>query len=58
MSEQVTGNLNLVRRLSKESHTGLLFCYKALKCFEFDYEKALDYLQSVEFKNTVHSSFK
>ena len=56
--EQTTSNLDLVRRLSKESHTGLLFCYKTLKCFEFDYEKALDYLKSDEFKNRIRSSFR
>ena len=54
--EQTTSNLDLVRRLSEESHAGLLFCYKALKCFEFDYEKALDHLKSDEFKNELHSS--
>ena len=58
MSEQPTNNLDLVRHLSKERHTGLLVCYKALKGFEFDYEKALDYLKSDESKNSIHSSFR
>lgn len=42
----------IVRKLSKESHTGLLFCYKALKKFEYDYQKALAYLKSEEFKTS------
>lgn len=58
MSEIATDKLDIARRLSKESHAGLLFCYKALKGFEFDYEKALDYLKSDEFKNSIHSSFR
>lgn len=54
MSGEATRNLDLIRRLSKESHTGLAFSYKALKRFEFDYKKALDYLNSDEFKNSIH----
>lgn len=44
--------LALIRKLSEESHTGWLFCYKALKKFDYDYQKALDYLRSDMFKNS------
>lgn len=49
---QMDNTLALIRRLSEESHAGLLFCYKALKKFDYDYQKTLDYLKSNEFKNS------
>ncbi len=52
MGSQKDNTLVIVRKLSKESHTGLLFCYKALKKFEYDYQKALAYLKSEEFKTS------
>lgn len=55
MSKHTTNELKIVRRLSKESKTGLLFCYKALVRFEFNYDKALAYLKSEEFKNSIHT---
>lgn len=44
--------LALVHKLHAESHAGLLFCFKALRIFNFDYQKALDYLQSDAFRNS------
>lgn len=37
--------LTVIRKLSKECPTGLLISYKALKKFDFDYEKALHFLR-------------
>lgn len=54
MSKQTTYNLEVIRRLSKESDAGLLFSYKSLKHFENNYDKALAYLKSDEFKNSIH----
>lgn len=54
MSEQTAYNLQVIRRLSKESKAGLLFSYKVLKHFKSDYNKALAYLKSDEFKNSMH----
>ena len=53
MGRQKDDTLIVVRKLSKESHTGLMFCYKALKMFEYDYQKALAYLKSEEFKTSI-----
>ena len=50
MSKQTTYNLEVIRHLNKESNAGLLFSYKALKHFEYNYDKALAYLESEEFK--------
>lgn len=47
-------NLEKVRALNKETQIGLLFCYKALKRFEDDYQRALEYLMSKEFKESIH----
>ncbi len=47
--------LAMVRKLSKESGTGLLFCYKALKRFHYDYPKALAYLRSDAFQNSLRT---
>ena len=47
--------LELIRKLSKESHAGLGFCYKWLKRFDFDYEKALAYLKSDAFKRSYET---
>ena len=46
--------LETVRRLSAESRLGLAFCYKALKKFDYDYQRALAYLQSDQFKRSVY----
>ena len=43
-------SLDKVKALSKETKLGLLPCYHALKRFDDNYQKALDYLQSDEFK--------
>lgn len=56
MSKQTTYNLEVIRRLNKESKAGLLFSYKALKHFEYNYDKALAYLESDEFKISIHKS--
>jgi translation elongation factor EF-Ts len=50
VDRQKDNMLVAVRKLSKESHAGLLFSYKALKRFDFDYQKALAYLKSDAFK--------
>ena len=50
MGSQKDNMLVAVRKLSKESRAGLLFSYKALKRFDFDYQKALAYLKSDAFK--------
>ena len=55
MSKHTSNDLKIVRRLSKESNIGLLFCYKALVRFEFNYDKALAYLKSDEFMNSIHT---
>lgn len=44
-----------IRQLSKESQVGLLFCLKALKMYEYDYQKALAYLKSDKFKNSIET---
>lgn len=51
MGNQKDNTLVVVRELSKESRAGLLFSYRALKKFDFDYQKALVYLKSGTFKN-------
>ena len=53
MGSQKNDTLIIVRKLSKESHTGLMFCYKALKKFGYDYQKALAYLKSEDFKRSI-----
>jgi translation elongation factor EF-Ts len=50
VGNQKDNTLVVVRKLSKESHAGLLFSYEALKKFDFDYQKALAYLKSDTFK--------
>ncbi len=52
MASQKDNTLAIVRNLSKESHAGLLFCYKALKKFGYDPQKTLAYLKSEEFKTS------
>lgn len=51
MDIQKDTTLSLVKELSAESHAGLLLSYKALKRFGYDYQQALVYLKSDEFKN-------
>ena len=51
MDYQKGNTLALIQKLSVESHIGLLYCYKALKRFDYDYQQALAYLKSDEFKN-------
>jgi len=53
MGSQKDNTLIIVRKLSKESHVGLMFCYKALKRFGYDYQKALAYLKSEDFKRSI-----
>lgn len=53
MDSQKDNTLTIIRKLNEESHTGLMFCYKALKKFEYDYQKALAYLKSEEFKTSM-----
>ncbi len=50
--------LEQIRMLNKESQAGLLFCYKALKKYGFDYQKALAFLKSNKFKNSFLISYK
>ncbi len=45
-----TDKLLKIRQLNEESRAGLLFSYKALKYFHYDYQKALQYLESMEHK--------
>ncbi len=52
MDIQKSNAFGMVKKLSKESHIGLMFCYNALKRFGFDYQKALAYLKSDMFKNS------
>lgn len=47
--------LELIRTLNKESHAGLLFSYKALKKFDYNYQQALDYSKSDTFKNSLET---
>lgn len=49
---QMDKTLELIRKLNRESHAGLLFCYKALKEFDYDYQQALAYLKSDTYKNS------
>lgn len=46
--------LILIKKLNEETHAGLLFCYKALKKFDHNYQQALAYLKSDTFKNSYH----
>ena len=46
--------LEVVRKLSEESGMGLAFCYKALKKFGYDYQRALAYLKSDPFKRSIY----
>ena len=50
MDGQPDDILETGRKLSEESRMGLLFCYKALKRFDFDYRQALNYLRSYQCK--------
>lgn len=50
VDSQKDNTLVVVRKLSKDSNAGLLSSYKALKNFDFDYQKALAYLKSDAFK--------
>lgn len=52
MDIQKSNTFGLVKKLNAENHIGLMFCYKALKRFGFDYQKALAYLKSDAFKNS------
>ena len=47
--------LEQIRQLSEESQAGILFCLKALKMYEYDYQKALAYLKSDKFKNSIET---
>lgn len=47
--------LEQVRQLSEESQAGMLFCLKALKTYEYDYQKALSYLKSDKFKSSIET---
>ena len=47
--------LLLTKKLSRESHTGLLFAYKVLKEYGFDYQRAFACLKSEDFKNSFES---
>ncbi len=49
------GTLLLTKKLSRESHTGLLFAYKVLKEYGFDYQRAFACLKSEDFKNSFES---
>ena len=50
VDSQKDSTLTMVKKLREESHAGLLFCYKALKRADFDYQKALAHLKSDVFK--------
>lgn len=45
--------LDAIRKLNARSGAGLLFSYKAWNCFQGDSEKALAYLLSEDFQNSV-----
>lgn len=46
--------LGVIRKLSEESGMGLLFCCKALKETDYDYQRALAYLKSDQFRNSIY----
>ena len=50
--------LEQIRMLNKESQAGLLFCYKALKIYGYDYQQALAFLKSDRFKRSFLTSHK
>lgn len=39
-----------IRQLHGETHAGMLYCRRALECFEYDHDKALEYLTSEKFR--------
>ena len=48
----------LIRKLNEETQAGLLYCYQALKKFDYDYQQALAYLESDTFKHSVEKYFR
>lgn len=48
----MNNTLMLIRKLNEESRAGLLFCYQALKKYDYDYQQALAYLESDTFKHS------
>ena len=50
--------LEQIRMLNKESQAGLLFCYKTLKIYGYDYQQALVFLKSDRFKRSFLTSHK
>ena len=50
--------LEQIRMLNKESQAGLLFCYKTLKIYGYDYQQALAFLKSDRFKRSFLTSHK
>lgn len=53
MESENTKRLEMIRHLNQESGEGMLFCYKALKKFDYDRQKALDYLKSDTCKRFI-----
>lgn len=50
--------LALIRKLNEESHMGLLFCYKALKKYNYNYQQAFRYLKCGTYQNSIESHRK
>ncbi len=50
MKSENTERLEMIRHLNKESGAGLLICYKVLKEYHYDEQKALAYLRSGTWK--------
>lgn len=45
MKSENTERLKMIRRLNQKSGAGLLFCYKALKAFHYDKQRAFQIIQ-------------
>ena len=53
----MNNTLMLIRKLNEETRAGKLFCYQALKKFDYDYQQALSYLESDTLKHSVETYF-
>lgn len=53
IKSESTEKLEMIRYLNRESGAGLMFCYKALKRFDYDEQRALEYLRSDAWKRHI-----
>lgn len=53
MKSENTERLDKIRHLNKETGEGLLFCYKVLKGFDYDEQRALEYMKSDAFERHI-----